>query len=138
MVRWPLARTWVLAAALAAAGPLRAADPAGEIRLYALDCGRASSKDSGFLSDTGEYDGKPVAVAVPCFLVLHPKGALLWDTGLSDKIAESPNGVEHDGIRMSLAKTLARQLKTVLSRPKTISRPLKNHFSHRRVLPVFG
>jgi len=49
MVRWPLARTWVLAAALAAAGPLRAADPAGEIRLYALDCGRASSKDSGFL-----------------------------------------------------------------------------------------
>ncbi len=64
MVRWPLARTWVLAAVLAAAGPLRAADPAGEIRLYALDCGRASSKDSGFLSDTGEYDGKPVAVAV--------------------------------------------------------------------------
>ena len=111
MMRLQLARIWMLAAALAVAGSLRAADPAGEIRLYALDCGRASAKDGGFLSDTGEYDGKPVAVAVPCFLIRHPKGTLLWDTGLSDKIAESPNGVEQDGIHMSMAKTLARQLK---------------------------
>jgi hypothetical protein len=101
----------MLAAALAVAGPLRAAEPAEAIRLYALDCGHASFKDSGFFSDTGEYDGKPGAVAVPCFLVRHPKGTLLWDTGLSDKIAESPNGVEHEGIRMSLARTLASQLK---------------------------
>ncbi len=81
------ARIWMLAAALAVAAPLRAADPAEAIRLYALDCGRASFKDSGFFSDTGEYDGKPGAVAVPCFLVRHPRGTLLWDTGLSDKIA---------------------------------------------------
>ena len=111
MMRFRLARTWMLAAALAAAGPLRAADPAGEIRLYALDCGYATAKDGGFLSDTGEYDGKPVAVAVPCFLIRHPKGTLLWDTGLSDKIAESPNGVENEGIHMSMARTLASQLK---------------------------
>jgi glyoxylase-like metal-dependent hydrolase (beta-lactamase superfamily II) len=111
MMRFRLARTWMLAAALAGAGPLRAADPAGEIRLYALDCGYATAKDGGFLSDTGEYDGKPVAVAVPCFLIRHPKGTLLWDTGLSDKVAESQNGVENDGIHMSMARTLASQLK---------------------------
>jgi len=100
----------MLAAALAAAGPLRAADPVEAIRLYALDCGRATSKDSGFFSDTGEYDGKPGAVVVPCFLVRHSKGTLLWDTGLSDKIAESPNGVDSEGVHMSMARTLARQL----------------------------
>jgi len=59
MLRWPLARTWMLAAALAAAGPLRAADPAEAIRLYALDCGYATAKDGGFLSDTGEYEASP-------------------------------------------------------------------------------
>ena len=89
MILFRPARIGILAAALAAAGPLHAADPAGEIRLYALDCGYATARDGGFLSDTGEYDGKPVAVAVPCFLVRHPKGTLLWDTGLSDKVAES-------------------------------------------------
>ena len=55
----------MLAVALAAAAPLRAADPAGALRLCALDCGHASFKDSGFFSDTGEYDGKPGALAVP-------------------------------------------------------------------------
>ena len=99
MMRWPLARIGMLAAALAVAGPLHAADPAEAIRLYALDCGRATFKDSGFFSD------------VPCFLIRHPKGTLLWDTGLSDKIAESPNGVEQEGVHMSMARTLARQLK---------------------------
>jgi glyoxylase-like metal-dependent hydrolase (beta-lactamase superfamily II) len=107
------ARIWMLAVALAVAAPLRAADPAGEIRLYALDCGYATARDGGFLSDTGEYDGKPVAVAVPCFLIRHPKGTLLWDTGLSDKVAESQNGVENDGIHMSMARTLASQLKAL-------------------------
>jgi glyoxylase-like metal-dependent hydrolase (beta-lactamase superfamily II) len=110
MMRLHLARIWMLAAALAVAGPLRAADPAEAIRLYALDCGHATFKDSGFFSDTGEYDGKPGAVVVPCFLVRHPKGTLLWDTGLSDKIAESPNGVDNEGVHMSMARTLARQL----------------------------
>jgi N-acyl homoserine lactone hydrolase len=111
MMRPHLARIWLLAAALAVAGPLRAADPAEAVRLYALDCGHATSKDGGFLSDTGEYDGKPLAVVVPCFLIRHSKGTLLWDTGLSDRIAESPNGVDQEGIHMSMPKSLAGQLK---------------------------
>jgi glyoxylase-like metal-dependent hydrolase (beta-lactamase superfamily II) len=140
MMRWPLARTWMLAAALAAASPLRAADPAEAIRLYALDCGHASFKDSGFFSDTGEYDGKPGAVAVPCFLVRHPKGTLLWDTGLSDKIAESPNGVEHDGIHMSMARTLASQLKELgLSASDVTYLAFSHlHFDHTSNANAFG
>jgi len=98
------ARIWMLAVALAAAAPLRAADPAGEIRLYALDCGQVTFKDSGLFSDTGEYDGKPGALVVPCFLIRHPKGTLLWDTGLSDKIAETLNGVENLGFHMSVRR----------------------------------
>ena len=36
------------------------------------------------LSDTGEYDGKTGSLADPCFLIVHPKGILLWDTGGSN------------------------------------------------------
>ena len=94
--------------------PALAADPVSEVRLYALDCGRAEFKDMGFFSDTGEYDGKPGNLAVPCFLIRHAKGALLWDTGLGDKLAESKDGVElAGGIRLRVPVTLAEQLKTL-------------------------
>jgi len=134
------ARIWMLAAALAAAAPLRAADPAGEIRLYALDCGYATAKDGGFLSDTGEYDGKPVAVVVPCFLIRHPKGTLLWDTGLSDKIAETLNGVETDGFHMSMAKTLASQLKALGLSASDVTYVAFSHlhFDHTSNANAFG
>ena len=130
----------MLAAALAVAGPLRAADPAEAIRLYALDCGHASFKDSGFFSDTGEYDGKPGAAAVPCFLIRHPKGTLLWDTGLSDKIAESPNGVENEGIHMSMARTLASQLKELGLSASDVTYVAFSHlhFDHTSNANAFG
>ncbi len=83
--------------AIVVATPALAADPVNEVRLYALDCGSAEFKDMGFFSDTGEYDGKPGNIVVPCFLIRHAKGALLWDTGLGDKLAESKDGVERPG-----------------------------------------
>src|SRR5277367_6460733 len=58
-----------------------------ELKLYVLDCGHASFKDMGGFSDTGEYDGKRGEIAVPCFLIRHPKGTLLWDAGLGDHFA---------------------------------------------------
>lgn len=93
-----------------------------DVRLYALDCGRASAKDFGFMSDTGEYDGKPGEVAVPCFVVRHPKGILVWDTGLGDKMAEAKGGVDLEGgIHMSVGTTLAEQLKAIGIAPADVA-----------------
>lgn len=89
---------------------LYAADSVESVRLYALDCGQASAPDMGFLSDTGEYDGKAFSVVVPCFLVRHSKGNLLWDTGLGDKIAQAKDGVDMDGIHMAVKRTVVSQL----------------------------
>ena len=75
-------------------------------RLYVLDCGHAGFKDMGMFSDTGEYDGRPGAVADPCFLIRHPKGTLLWDTGLGDKLAETKGGSDHDGVHTQLDVSL--------------------------------
>jgi len=68
----------------------------GEIRLYTLDCGHLEFKDLSFFSDTGDYEGgKSGAIAVPCFVIRHPKGILVWDTGLSPAF---PKGVNPAGV----------------------------------------
>jgi len=57
----------------------------GEIRLYALDGGRlsVSGTDVVELADDGAYEGRTIDMPVPCFLIRHPDGDLMWDTGMS-------------------------------------------------------
>lgn len=131
----------LLAAAIAAAAmPARAADPVEDVRLYALDCGHATFPDMGFFSDTGEYDGKPGAVAVPCFVIRHPKGTLLWDTGLSDKIADSRDGVDNNGIHMTMPVRLADQLDKLGLAPADVTYVAFSHFhfDHTGNANLFG
>ena len=57
----------------------------GGIRLYALDGGRLhmTGTDAAELADDGAYAGRTIDMPVPCFLVRHPDGDLMWDTGMS-------------------------------------------------------
>jgi N-acyl homoserine lactone hydrolase len=114
--------------ASAIATPALAADPVAEVRVYALDCGRADFKDMGMLSDTGEYDGKPGSLVDPCFVIRHPKGTLLWDTGLGDEIADSPTGLTLGGIQGWVDHKLADQLKTLGLTPADITFVAFSHF----------
>ena len=56
-----------------------------EIRLYALDGGRiqATGGDAAEMADDGAYEGRTLDMPVPCFLIRHPDGDLMWDTGMS-------------------------------------------------------
>jgi N-acyl homoserine lactone hydrolase len=93
-----------------------------ELRLYALDCGHAVFKDMGAFSDTGEYDGKPGEVAVPCFLIRHPKGDLLWDLGLGDRFAAMKEGSDAaPGVHITVPVTLTAQLQALQLEPKDIT-----------------
>ena len=57
------------------------------LRLYALDGGSVTvaGADWAEFADDGAYDGRPTAITlpVPSFLVRHPDGDLVWDTGMS-------------------------------------------------------
>ncbi len=100
---------WLTAACIVtlAAYPASAADAPAQIRVYALDCGHLEFKDMGFFSDTGEYDGKSAAIAVPCFLIRHPQGTLIWDTGLSPEFSKRGNaGGISGGIDVPVEKQL--------------------------------
>jgi N-acyl homoserine lactone hydrolase len=111
-----------------AAAPAGSADRAGAIRLYALDCGTIEFMDLGWFSDTGEYDGKPGRLVDPCFLIRHPKGTLLWDTGLGDKMAASANGVDNNGVHMRVPFKLVDQLGKLGLTPADVSHMAFSHF----------
>lgn len=58
---------------------------ADEIRLYALDGGRihAAGSDAAEMSGDGAYECRTLDMPVPCFLIRHPQGDLMWDAGMS-------------------------------------------------------
>jgi glyoxylase-like metal-dependent hydrolase (beta-lactamase superfamily II) len=57
----------------------------GGIRLYALDGGRilATGTDAAEMADDGAYAGQTLEMPVPCFLIRHPRGDLMWEAGMS-------------------------------------------------------
>jgi N-acyl homoserine lactone hydrolase len=56
-----------------------------DLRLYALDGGRvhATGSDAAEFTDDGAYDGRSFDLPVPWFLIRHPDGDLVWDSGMS-------------------------------------------------------
>ena len=63
----------------------------GPLRLYVLDCGAIH------VADTARYELRREEVetselSVSCFLVVHPKGALIWDVGAVPDSEWQPTG----------------------------------------------
>ena len=111
----------LLLAASAFLAPAQAADEVKDVRLYALDCGLIHVKDMAMFSDTGEYNGKPGVLSDPCFVIRHPKGILVWDTGLGDKLAETKGGVDIEIGHMQADHSLLDQLKEIGLTPADVT-----------------
>ena len=72
----------ILAAAGSATAQQRRAQAPNSVRLYVFDCGSLN------IPDTSPYQLKKeelatTYMAVPCYLVAHPKGTLIWDVASS-------------------------------------------------------
>lgn len=89
-----------------------------EVRLYALDCGRADIKDMKIFGDEGE----PRELVAACYVIRHPRGTLLWDTGVSDTVAETPGGVlvAGGGIRFHVETPLREHLRALHLTPADV------------------
>ncbi|MGE0161265.1 MAG: N-acyl homoserine lactonase family protein [Gemmatimonadales bacterium] len=60
------------------------------IRLYVLDCGTMTGDPARFRLQPEEIS--TTDMSVPCFLIAHPAGTLLWDTGAVPDQAWVPTG----------------------------------------------
>jgi N-acyl homoserine lactone hydrolase len=77
-------------------------------RLYVFDCATLKDRDPATYGLT-RAQVESVDMSDPCFLVVHPRGTLLWETGLNDAVYNRPEGggAKHDKIDKSLKSQLA-------------------------------
>lgn len=97
------------------------------LRLYIFDCGRLK------IADTTVYGFTPSQLAsaemsVPCFLVAHPKGTLMWDTGVipdgavtAGKSVTKPSPATPNPSVATVTKPLKTQLAAVGYAPADIT-----------------
>ena len=64
-------------------------------RLCVFDCGYLRSADPGAFSLTID-EVSTLEMSVPCYLIEHADGRLIWDTGLSDSLAEPAGAASAD------------------------------------------
>ncbi len=120
----PLKPIAALALLLAAPAFPQAPKPQS-VRLYVLDCGRLDIPDVSPYRLKKEELASPV-MSAPCFLIVHPKGTLMWDTG---PVADSTfqNGVGK--LRYATTtKTLTAQLAELGLKPAGITYLALSHF----------
>lgn len=89
-------------------------------RLYVLDCGNIEVLDVSVFHP-GIDQGKHKTLTDSCYLIVHPNGTLLWDAGLPDALAKTPEGMLWlDTFRLKVTHPLAAQLQQIGYAPDTI------------------
>ena len=104
-------------------------------KLHVFDCGRITLADPSEFSLSSD-EVSTMVMAVPCFLIEHEQGTLMWDLGLSDAFhpdeATIPEGEPLAGTTMVVDRTLTSQLAGLRYTPSDIDYIAMSHmhFDH--------
>jgi N-acyl homoserine lactone hydrolase len=86
------------------------AAPVTSLRVYLFDCGLIKGEDP-LTYGLNPGDVKNADMVVPCYLIVHPKGTLMWDVGvIPDNAFKGGKPVTEDGDTVSSPKPLLPQL----------------------------
>jgi N-acyl homoserine lactone hydrolase len=125
-------RFWTSAALLfsALSAPLALAQSkpsVNSVRLYVLDGGNLHSRDPKPLLDRGV---KITDMSVASYLIVHPKGTLMWDTGVIPDEMIKPGGTTE--LRATVYKTVRGQLSEIGYKPADVTYLAlsHNHYDH--------
>jgi glyoxylase-like metal-dependent hydrolase (beta-lactamase superfamily II) len=126
--------------------PPAKAQPVKTLRLYVLDCGMLQPTTEGVeryhvtTAEVGE-----TRMPVPCFLVAHPRGTLMWDVGvIPDSVVDSQPQGARANVNPTVAATVTRTLKSQLAQigytPTDITYVAISHahIDHTANLSAFG
>ena len=131
-------RLLLVAATTAFTWAAQGARPPQSLRLYVLDCGTLHIADMGRFQMKKE-DVATTDLAVPCFLIAHPKGTLIWDTGAIPDSAWKPTGrptTQHVTLPdsqqrdVTMVRSLAAQLKELHYSPSDITYLALSHYHY--------
>jgi glyoxylase-like metal-dependent hydrolase (beta-lactamase superfamily II) len=112
-----------------AASPANAVSPPKSLRLYVLDCGTIAPMDPTLFSLKASELNREVTFVSPCFLVVHPRGTLIWDVGqVPDKdIPDDGTEVTQQGI-LKAKRRLLPQLAALGYQPRDINYVAMSHY----------
>jgi len=108
------------------------------VRLYVFDCGVLHNADMGRFNLKAE-DVTTTDMSMACFLIAHPKGNLIWDTGAVPDDSWTPTGsmvTQHvtlpDGQKREadVDKTLRSQLTAIGYSPSDINFLALSHYHY--------
>src|SRR5207244_1990444 len=96
-------------------------------KLYIFDCGTLKSGNPDVLTARGVTT---TDMSVTAYLIVHPKGTLLWDTGVIPDELIQPGGTTE--ARATVHKTLRSQLAEIGYKPSDITYLAlsHNHYDH--------
>jgi N-acyl homoserine lactone hydrolase len=103
---------------------------AGEVeRLYVIDCGFAHAEDQSLWSP-GVNANVPIDFSDNCYLIRHSTaGYLLWDTGITDRLAALPQGQRVPPLKQTWYRkqTLIEALAAIGVKPSDITYVAVSH-----------
>jgi N-acyl homoserine lactone hydrolase len=91
----------------------KTAAPVTSLRVYLFDCGLIKGEDP-LTYGLNPGDVKNADMVVPCYLIVHPKGTLMWDVGvIPDSAFKGGKPVTEEGDTVSSPKPLLPQLAAI-------------------------
>lgn len=119
-----------------AASSLQGLHPPQSLQLYVFDCGILHNSDAARYRFKKE-ELATLEMSVACFLIAHPNGTLIWDTGAVPDSSWTPTGApttQHvvlpDGQQrdLTLAKSLKGQMAELGYSPSNITYLVLSHY----------
>jgi N-acyl homoserine lactone hydrolase len=97
------------------------------IRLYVFDCGVIKGLDPALFNFKRE-EVKTIDFAVPCYLIVDPRGTLMWDVGVIPDSAFKDDGQPVTQGPSTATRTLKSQLAEIGYSPEDITYLAHSHY----------
>lgn len=111
----------IASAILSACASRPAAAPATIEKMYVFTCGSIEVSDLSLFTGVPSDKGKRKALTDSCYLIQHKNGTLVWDTGLSDGIAQAPEQTVKSGpFALTVRKPFIAQLRELGYAPERV------------------
>ncbi|SCY31633.1 Glyoxylase, beta-lactamase superfamily II [Nonlabens sp. Hel1_33_55] len=104
-----------------------------EVKLHIFDGGSVLAKQKVMFSEGDRYEGESIQLAAPFYVIQHPEGTLLWDTGLPEGlVGQGDVTPEGDAFTISRSEKIVDQLASVGLTPADIDMIAFSHvhFDH--------
>src|SRR5271163_3719958 len=95
---------FVFAAVVLLSRAQKTAAPVTSLRVYLFDCGLIKGEDP-LTYGLSPGDVKNADMVVPCYLIVHPKGTLMWDVGVIPDSAFAGNAPASQPLLMATASS---------------------------------